>query len=51
MHKLPAAITLVEMIDYKAQGLKGVIVALRNREVRIYRGKNLVNTLHMDVSA
>ena len=50
MHKLPDAITLVEMMDYKTQGVKGVIVALRNKEVRIYRGKHLVNMLQVDVS-
>ena len=50
MHKLPAAITLLELMDYKTQGVKGVIVALRNKEVRIYRGKFLINMLEVDVS-
>lgn len=48
---MPDAITLVEMMDYKTQGVKGVIVALRNKEVRIYRGKYLVNMLQVDVSS
>ena len=50
VHKLPAPITLVEMLDYKTQGAKGVIVALRNKEVRLYRGKYLINLLQVDVS-
>ena len=49
VHKLPDAITLLEMMDFKTQGVKGIIVALRNKEVRIYRGKSLVNMLQVDV--
>ena len=37
-------------MDYRAQGVKGVIVALRNKEIRMYRGKYLVNMLQVDVS-
>ena len=50
MHKLPAAITVLEMMDYKTQGVKGVIVAMRNMEIRIYREKYLVNTFTVDVN-
>ncbi len=46
---MPEAITVLELMDYKTQGVKGVIVALRNMEVRIYRDKFLVNTIQTEV--
>jgi hypothetical protein len=49
VQKLPDAITLVEKMDYKTQGVIAIIVALCNKEVRIYRGKCLINLLQVDV--
>ena len=50
LHNLPAAITALELLDHKPRGVKGVIIALKNREVRLYRDKFLVNTITLDVS-
>ena len=49
MHKVLDAITLVEMMHLKTQGVKGIIVALRNKEVWVYKGKSLINMLRVDV--
>ena len=50
IHKLPDSITALELLDHRPRGIKGVIVALKNREVRLYRDKFLVNTITLDVS-
>ncbi|EDO40876.1 predicted protein [Nematostella vectensis] len=44
---LPANIATMALMDYKARGFKGVMVALTNGEVRLYKDKFLVNTLQM----
>lgn len=47
--KLPEAITAMEPMDHRPRGFRGVLVALRNRELRVYKDKYLVNTIIMDV--
>jgi hypothetical protein len=49
LHNLPAAITSLELLDHRPRGIKGVIIALKNREVRFYRDKFLVNTITLEV--
>ena len=51
VQNLPDAITTLELLDHRPRGVKGVLVALRNREVRVYRDKFLVNTIKTDVSS
>lgn len=46
---MPDVITVLETLDYRTQGVKGVIVALRNKEIRIYREKYLVNYFKVNV--
>lgn len=46
---LPDTITCVELLHYKPRSFKAVLVALQNREVRIYKDKFLVNCIQMDV--
>ncbi len=48
--KLPDSITALELLDYQARGVKAVIVAMRNKEIRIFRDKYLMHTLRVDVS-
>ena len=47
---LPDSITAMELLDYQTKGIKGVIVAMGNKEVRIFRGQSVVHTLKMAVS-
>ena len=42
---LPCAILCTALMDHKAKGFKAVMVGLENSEVRIYRDKNLVDTI------
>ena len=46
---LPATITSVEQLHYRPRSFKAVLVALQNREVRIYKDRFLVNCIEMDV--
>ncbi len=48
--KLADSITALELIDYQSRGVKAVAVALRNKEIRIFRDKYLVHILQIDVS-
>ena len=43
--QLPSSITAMEAFEIKTKGIKGVLLALRNGEVRLYRDKTLVNKL------
>lgn len=43
--KLPASITTMETMDYSSKGFKGVIVALNNCQVHLYKEKYLVNVI------
>ena len=45
--QLPSSIIAMESIDIKTKGIKGVLLALRNGEIRLYRDKTLVNMLVM----
>lgn len=47
-HQLPDSVTALEVLDYKPRSIRGIIVALRNKEVRLYREHFLVNTLQLD---
>lgn len=49
MLKMPDAITAMEDFDYKSHGIKGVILALKNMQIRLYKDKHLVNLLQVDV--
>ena len=40
----------MQLMDHRPRGFKAVLVALRNREVRVYRDKYLVNTIKLEVS-
>jgi Bardet-Biedl syndrome 1 protein len=45
-HRLPSPIHALEMFEVQSnRAVSGIIVALRNGEVRLYHGKVLVNTL------
>ena len=48
--KLPEVITSMCQLDHRPRGFRGVLVALRNREVRVYKDKFLVSSINMDVS-
>ena len=48
--KLPEAITSLQLMDHRPRGFRAVLVALRNREVRVYKEKYLVNTIKLEVS-
>lgn len=50
MLKLPEAISSMTLMDYRPRGFRGVLVALKNKEVRLYKDKFLINTLVLDVS-
>ena len=43
--KLPASITTMETMDYPSKGFKGVLVALNNSQVHLYKEKYLVNVI------
>ncbi|CAG2249956.1 BBS1 [Mytilus edulis] len=43
--KLPASITTMETMDYPSKGFKGVILALNNCQVHLYKEKYLVNVI------
>jgi len=43
-------VTVLELLDYQPQAMKGVIVAMKNCEVRVYRDKSVINSFLMDVS-
>jgi Bardet-Biedl syndrome 1 protein len=45
---LPADITTMTTLNHKSKGLKAVIVALSNNEVRIYKDNFLVNLIKTD---
>lgn len=45
---MPASITTIEAMDYKARSFTAVLVALSNQEVHIYKEKYLVDILKMD---
>ena len=47
---LPSPVTVLELLDYQPQGVRGVIVAMRNCEIRLYREKNLINSFQVTVS-
>ncbi|EDV24075.1 uncharacterized protein TRIADDRAFT_26650, partial [Trichoplax adhaerens] len=42
---MPDTINTLELLSYKARGIKAVLVALNNGETRIYRDKFLVNVI------
>ncbi|XP_059157343.1 Bardet-Biedl syndrome 1 protein homolog [Physella acuta] len=46
--RLPASITTIEAMDFKARSFTAVLVALSNQEVHIYKEKYLVDILKMD---
>ncbi len=48
--KLPDSITALELLDYQSRGVKAVVVATRNKEIRIFRDQYLVHLLQVDVS-
>ena len=50
MHQLPAPVTTLELLEYEPQATRGVIVCLRNGEVRLYKDKHLINSFLVDVS-
>ena len=43
--QLPSSISAMEAIEIKTKGIKGILLALRNGEIRLYRDKTLVNKL------
>ena len=45
---LPDTITCMEVMDQQNRGYKAVLVALANKEVRVYRDRFLVNSIIMD---
>lgn len=47
---LPASLTCLELLHHRQRSFKAVVVALRNKEVRVYKDKFLVNCITMDVS-
>ena len=47
---LPHTVTALDVMDHQARGYKAVMVALGNKEVRIYRDQFLVNVLKLAVS-
>ena len=42
--KFPSTITCMTCMDYKAKTFKGVLVALENKQLRLYKDKFLINT-------
>ena len=48
--RLPASLTCMELLHHRPRSFKAVVVALQNREVRIYKDKFLVNCITVDVS-
>jgi len=42
--KFPSTITCMTFMDYKAKTFKGVLIALENKELRLYKDKFLINT-------
>ena len=48
--QLPASLTCMELLHHRPRSFKAVLVALQNREIRIYKDKFLVNCITMDVS-
>ena len=46
---LPASLTCVELLHHRPRSFTAVVVALQNREVRIYKDKFLVNCITTDV--
>ena len=47
--RLPDTITCVEVLLFQPRSFRAVLVALKNREVRIYKDKFLVNCIKMEV--
>ena len=47
--RLPDTITCVEVISYQPRSFRAVLVALKNKEVRMYKDKFLVNTIRLEV--
>lgn len=43
--QLPSVITVMESFEIKTKGIKGVLLGLKNGEVRLYKEKTLVNKL------
>ncbi|CAI7999114.1 Bardet-Biedl syndrome 1 protein homolog, partial [Geodia barretti] len=46
--RLPASLTCMELLHHRPRSFKAVVVALQNREVRIYKDKFLVNCITVD---